>query len=141
MLEITPKPGAAWLEVVSRPTLQSFSSGLSADPILEATVLAAPLLSVKVIYDFFRTTRSMYDDIAFAHEIRSSTRTCLEWDGVFQGKSISGATILVYDASGAIERIRLFHFPYKQLNAFSAELARRQSLETASVNRLSRSAS
>jgi hypothetical protein len=64
----------------------------------------------------------MYDHIVFVHEIRSSTRTCLEWDGVFQGKSISGATILVYDASGAIERIRLFHFPYKQLDAFSADL-------------------
>jgi hypothetical protein len=141
VLEISSQPGAAWLEVVSRPTLQVFSSAFSADPILEATVVAQPLLGVKVIYDFFRTTRSMYDHIGFVHEIRSSTRTCLEWDGVFQGESISGATILSFEASGAIERIRLFHFPYKQLDAFSAELARRQSLETASVNPLSRSAS
>jgi hypothetical protein len=141
VLEITPKPGAAWLEVVSRPTLQAFSSAFSVDPILEATVLPEPLLSLKVIYDFFYTTRSMYEHIAFVHEIRSSTRTCLEWDGVFQGKGISGATILIFEASGAIERIRLFHFPHKQLNAFSAELARRQSLKTASINPLSRSAS
>jgi hypothetical protein len=141
VLEITGQPGAAWLEVVSRPTLQAFSSAFSADPILEAPVLAEPLLSVKVIYDFFRTTQSMYDHIAFMHEIRSSTRTCLEWDGVFQAESISGATILAYDASGVIERIRLFHFPHQQLNAFSAELARRQSLKTASINPSSRSAS
>jgi hypothetical protein len=141
VLEITQQPGAAWLEVVSRPTLQAFSSAFSADPILETPVLAEPLVRIKVIYDFFRTTRSMYDHIAFVHEIRSSTRACLEWEGVFQGKSISGATILAYDASGAIERIRLFHFPHKQLNAFLAELARRQPLKTASSNPLSRSAS
>jgi hypothetical protein len=140
MFEISSPPGAAWLEVVSRSTLQDFSSAFCADPILEAVVVAEPVLGVRAIYDFFRATRSMYEHIAFVHEIRSSTRACLEWDGVFQGEMISGATILIFEASGAIERIRLFHFPHKQLNAFSAELVRRQSLNAVSTNPPSRSA-
>jgi len=140
MFETSSPPGAAWLEVVSRSTLQAFSSAFCADPILEAVVVAEPALGVRAIYDFFRATRSMYEHIAFVHEIRSSTRACLEWEGVFQGESISGATILIFEASGAIERIRLFHFPHKQLNALSTELGRRQSQKTASINPLSRSA-
>jgi hypothetical protein len=137
VLEIAPQSAAAWLEIVSRPTLQAFSSAFCASPILEAPVLAEPVLSVKAIYDFFHTTRSMYDRIGFVHEIRSSSRACLEWEGLFLGESISGATILAYDASGAIERIRLFHYPLEHLNSFSVELVRRQSVKTASINQLS----
>jgi hypothetical protein len=125
VLEVTSAPGAAWLEIVSQQTLQAFSAAFSADPILEATVVPKPLLGVGAIYDFFCTTRSMYDRIAFVHEMRSVAHACFEWEGVFQGEGISGATILSIDARGAIQRIRLFHHPYEQLNAFSAELARR----------------
>jgi hypothetical protein len=126
----TLQPGTAWLEIVRRPTLEEFSCAFSADPILEATVLAMPLLGVARIYQFFCTTRSMYDRIAFVQEARSTASTYLEWEGVFQGKGVSGVTILTYGAEGAIERIRLFHYPYEQLNAFSAELVRRRSLNT-----------
>lgn len=136
MLETTSPPGASWLEVVSRQTIQAFSCAFSADPILEATVVSKPLLGVGAIYDFFCTTRSMYNRIAFVHEMRSVARAYFEWEGVFRGEGISGATILSIDARGAIERIRLFHFPYEQLCAFSVELARRHSLQTESVNTL-----
>ena len=140
MVDITSQPGAAWLEIVSRPTLQEFSCAFCADPILEATVVARPLLGVTAVYEFFCTTRSMYDRIAFVQETRSVARTYLEWEGVFQGKGVSGVTILTYGAEGAIERIRLFHYPYEQLNAFSAELVRRHSLKTESIHTASRSA-
>jgi hypothetical protein len=141
VVDHTSQPGAAWLEIVSRPTLQEFSSAFSVDPILEATVAAKPLLGVAPVYDFFRTTRSMYDRIAFIQENRSIARAYLEWEGVFQGKGVSGVTILTYDAQGAIERIRLFHYPNEQLKSFSVELDRKHSLEMESFNTLSRSAS
>ena len=134
------RPGAEWLDIVSRPTLHEFSRAFSADPILEATVVAKPLLGVAPIYEFFRTTRSMYDRIAFVQETRSIARGYLEWEGVFQGNGVSGVTILTYDAQGAIQRIRLFHYPYEQLSSFSAELVRRHSLNTKSFHTLSRSA-
>jgi hypothetical protein len=141
VIDNTSRPGAAWLEIVSRPTLQEFSCAFSADPILEATVVAQPLLGVAAVYDFFCTTRSMYDRIAFVLETRSVVRAYFEWEGLFQGKAVCGVTILTYSTQGAIERIRLFHYPYEQLNSFSAELVRRLSLETESFNTLSRSAS
>jgi hypothetical protein len=141
VLKIASSPGAAWLEIVSRQTIQAFACAFSADPILEATVVPKPLLGVSAIHDFFCMTRSMYHRIAFVQEMRSVARACFEWEGVFQGELISGATILAYDARGAIERIRLFHFPYEQLNAFSVELARRHSLQTELINQSPRSAS
>lgn len=140
MVDHSSRPGAEWLDIVSRPTLQEFSRAFSEHPILEATVVAKPLLGVALVYEFFRTTRSMYDRIAFVQETRSIARGYLEWEGVFQGKAVSGATILTYGAEGAIERIRLFHYPHEQLNAFSAELVRRRSLNTESINTPSRSA-
>jgi hypothetical protein len=140
VIDNTPQPGAAWLEIVGRPTLQEFSCAFSADPILEATVVAKPLLGVAAVYEFFCTTRSMYDRIAFVQETRTSARAYLEWEGAFQGKGVSGVTILTYGALGAIERIRLFHYPFEQLNSFSVELVRRRSLKTHSFNTLSQSA-
>ena len=137
MVDSTLQPGAAWLAIVRRPTLQEFSCAFSADPILEATVLGKPLIGVARIHEFFCTTRSMYDRIAFVQETRSTASTYLEWEGVFQGKAVSGVTILTYGAQHAIERIRLFHYPYEQRNAFSVELVRRHSLKTESLNTLS----
>jgi hypothetical protein len=140
VVDHSSQPGAEWLDIVSRSTLQEFLGAFSADPILEATVVAKPLLGVAAVYEFFRTTRSMYDRIAFVQETRSSARAYLEWEGVFQNKGVSGVTILTYGAQGAIERIRLFHYPHEQLNAFSAELVRRYSQKTQSINTPSRSA-
>jgi hypothetical protein len=141
VVDHTSPPGAAWLEIVSRTTLQEFSGAFSANPILEATVVTKPLIGVAAVYDFFSTTRSMYDRIAFVQETRSIARAYLEWEGVFDGKGVSGVTILTYGAQGAIEHIRLFHYPYEQLTSFSAELVRRHSLKAESFFTLSRSAS
>jgi hypothetical protein len=135
-LEPTSQPGSAWLEIVGRPNLAAFASGFDSHVTLEATALAMPLQGVDSLYEFFCTTRSMYDSIDFVQEMRSKTHVCLEWEGVFQGKEISGATILTYGSPDVIERIRLFHYPYDQLNAFSAELARRLALKTNSIKTL-----
>jgi hypothetical protein len=125
VLEINSPPGATWLEIVSRSTLRSFSGAFSENPTLEATVLASPIIGAPAIHEFFSATRLMFERIAFIHETRSSSRACIEWDGVFQGRDISGATILAYDVHGAIEHIRLYHFPLEQLNPFATELSQR----------------
>ena len=135
-VEPTLQPGSAWRAIVSRPSVSAFAQAFATQVALEATALSIPLRGVESLYNFFFTTRSMYDRIAFVEEIRSKSRVCLEWEGLFQGKEISGVTILTYDSSGAIERIRLFHYPYEQLNAFSAELVRRHALKTHSIKTL-----
>ena len=141
VFKATSQPGSAWLEIVSRPTIIEFAAAFSPNPILEATVVANPLQGLRSLYQFFRTTRLMYDHIAFVQEMRSDTRVCLEWEGAFQGKDVSGATILVFGPAQAIERVRLFHFPYEQLHAFSNEFARRCELNTESINNPTWSAS
>jgi len=130
MIEMTGPAGSAWLDIVSRSTLPAFASAFTARPTLEAAVVATPMLGVDSIYRFFRTTREMYDRISFVREMRGGGRACLEWEGQFNGKDISGATILAYDMDGLIERIRLFHYPFEQLNAFAADLVRRRALNT-----------
>ncbi len=65
----------------------------------------------------------MYDAINFTHETNSASRTCLEWEGKFRGKDIAGTTVLAFDDNGLIESIRLYHRPYEQVIAYSAELA------------------
>jgi hypothetical protein len=119
MSDVTP--GDVWREIVRRPTLDTFAQAFTADPILEAAVVEGLLKGVGPLFEFFRVTRSMYERIGFIHETRSTTRVCLEWEGLFQGREISGATVLSYER-GVIARIRLYHYPHAQLNAFAVEL-------------------
>src|SRR5476649_1335788 len=99
-------PGSGWVEIIGRATAEAFASAAA-------------------IRRFFDATRGMYDSIVFVHETATELRIHLEWEGVFQGAPIAGATILTRDAGGKIDRIRLYHRPYEQVIAFSAELARR----------------
>ena len=117
--------GHAWLEIVNRPSLEAFATAFVTDAVLEASVLAATIVGVAGMRAFFAATRGMYDSIAFVHETRSATRTCMEWEGQFAGQGIAGATILAHDATGLIERVRIYHRPYAQVIAFSAELEKR----------------
>jgi len=117
--------GQAWLEIIKRPTQEAFASAFTQDVVLDTSVASAPIVGAVAIRTFFDLTRAMYDEIAFVHETRSDTRTHLEWEGRFAGRAIAGTTILAHDAEGAIESIRLYHRPYEQVVAFSAELARR----------------
>jgi len=42
--ERPPYPGAAWTEIVSRPTLDEFSRAFASDVVLEASVLSHPIV-------------------------------------------------------------------------------------------------
>jgi hypothetical protein len=92
---------------------------------LDTSVASASIVGAVAVRAFFDATRAMYEQIAFVHETRSDTRTHLEWESRFAGREIAGTTILAHNAEGAIESIRLYHRPYEQVIAFSAELAHR----------------
>jgi hypothetical protein len=119
------RPAEDWLAILSRPTLEAFAEAFVAMPTLEASVLATPIRDARGIRAFFHATRAMYDVIAFTAEHRWDVWTCLEWEGLYRGRPIAGATLLITDANGAIERIRLFHTPLDQVVAFAADLSRR----------------
>jgi hypothetical protein len=121
----TPAPDHGWVEIIQRPTQEVFAAAFTQDVVLDTSVASGPMVGATAIRHFFDATRAMDDAIAFVHETSSSSRTCLEWEGSFEGRPVAGTTILARDAVGTIESIRLYHRPYGQVLAFSAELARR----------------
>jgi hypothetical protein len=121
----TDRPGQDWLDVVARPTFEGFASAFTEGVTLVTSIASAPLVGPVALRHFFEATRTMYDTIAFAHEMSVGTRTCLEWRGKFQGREVAGVTVLRRNAQGRIESIQLLHSPYEQVIAFSTELARR----------------
>jgi hypothetical protein len=118
-------PGQAWSEIIKRPTLGEFSVAFTTDVALDASVLPRTVRGAPDIRAVFDATREMYDTIAFSREENSASRTYLEWEGVFGGHLVAGATVLAKDAVGLIESIRLYHRPLFLVNEFSADLLRR----------------
>jgi hypothetical protein len=118
-------PGRLWSEIIKRPTLEEFAAAFITDVALDASVLPRTIRGASDVRAFFDATKGMYDAIAFRREENSTSRTYLEWDGMFGGHAVAGATILAKDADGLIESVRLFHSPLFLVNDFSAELLRR----------------
>jgi hypothetical protein len=118
-------PGHIWSEIIRRPTLGEFAAAFTTDVALDASVLPTTIRGAPDVQTVFDATRGMYDRIAFIREENSASRTYLEWEGVFGGRPVAGATILAKDAAGLIEGVRLYHSPLFLVNAFSAELLRR----------------
>ena len=118
-------PGRSWLEIIQRPTPEAFAAAFTKDVVLDASVLPRPITGAADVRAFFGATGAMYDAIAFKHELTVGSRTCLEWEGTFQGHDVAGVTVLTKDAAGLIESIRLYHRPYDMVIAFSADLAGR----------------
>jgi hypothetical protein len=119
------RPGAEWLGIVVRAAVEDFARAFTIEPVLEASVIPAPIVGVADIHAFFQATRSMYDRIAFTREVRAGAQTYLEWEGEYRAHGVAGVTILTAAANGAIERIRLFHLPFDQVVEFSSDLRRR----------------
>lgn len=117
--------GQDWMDILGRPTQEAFASAFTKEVALVASVTSAPIVGPVSVRHFFDATRTMYDTIAFVHETSAGSRTCLEWQGKFQGRDVAGVTILSRNAQGLIAGVQLFHSPFEQVEAFSAELARR----------------
>lgn len=118
-------PGHAWAEILKRPTQEEFAAAFSKEIAIDTSIATLSIIGPVDLRSFFDASRTMYDTINFTHETSSGSRTCLEWEGKFQGRDIAGTTILAFDANGAIESIQLYHRPYEQVIAYSAELGRR----------------
>jgi hypothetical protein len=118
-------PGHTWTEILKRPTQEGFAAAFAKNVVIDTSVATRAIVGPVDLRAFFDASRTMYDAIAFTHETNSGLRTCLEWQGQFQGNDIAGTTILAFDATGVIESIQLYHRPYAQVLAYSAELGRR----------------
>jgi hypothetical protein len=118
-------PGHRWTEILKRPTQEAFAAAFSKDVVIDTSIAMRSIVGPLDLRAFFDASRTMYDAINFTHETSSGSRTCLEWEGKFQGKGIAGTTILAFGETGAIESVQLYHRPYEQVIAYSAELGRR----------------
>jgi hypothetical protein len=122
---VADTPGGQWLAIISRPTLEGFSAACTPDVTLSLSVAEGPVVGPAAVRHLFNTTRTMYDGFAFVHEARDASRTYMEWEGRFQGRPVSGVTILSFTENGLILEIQLYHRPSGQVLAFAAELAQR----------------
>ncbi len=122
--DVSP-PGQDWMEIIRRPSQDAFAAAFTSDAVLDASVASGTIAGVSEIRRFFDATRSMYDQIAFVSEASCGSQTYLEWEGWFAGRSVAGITVLRKNPAGLIASIRLYHRPYDQVLAFSAELSRR----------------
>jgi hypothetical protein len=118
-------PGHTWTEILKRPTQEAFAAAFAKNVVIDTSIATRSIVGPVDLRAFFEASRTMYDDIHFTHETNSGSRTCLEWQGKFQGDDIAGTTILAFDATGVIESIQLYHRPYEQVIAYSAELGSR----------------
>ncbi len=121
----TNPPGYFWTKILKRPTREAFAAAFSKNVTIDTSITTRSIIGPVDLQSFFDASRTMYDAINFTHETNSASRTCLEWEGKFRGKDIAGTTILAFDDNGLIESIRLYHRPYEQVIAYSAELGRR----------------
>ena len=118
-------PGQSWTEILKRPTQEAFAAAFSDNIVINTSIASRPITGAVDLRHFFDASSTMYDAIHFTREIKSGSHTCLEWEGKFQGSDIAGTTILARDANGLIESIQLYHRPYTQVIAYSAEIGRR----------------
>ena len=125
MTNHSAKPGDAWVKIVSETDPQKFASAFAANARLDLSVTSGPFIGPENLRRYFNASRGMFQRIAFTHETTAGSRICLEWEGEFNGHDVAGATILVRNAAGAIESIQIYHRPFEQVIAFSAELAKR----------------
>ena len=117
--------GRDWLAILSRPTVAEFASAFAESAVLEASVLAAPIIGAAGIRAFFAAPLAMYDQIQFTSEYRAAGRTWLEWKGEYPSLPVAGETILATGTDGAIACVRIFHMPLKQVIAFAADVQHR----------------
>ncbi len=119
-------PGQAWLAIVQRPTDEAFTDAFTKDVVLDTSVFSRSIVGPADVRRFFEASRAMYDAIRFTRETSAGARTCLEWEGKVPGGRTSPERRSSASTPTALSKgIQLYHRPYEQVVAYSAELGRR----------------
>ena len=120
-----PETGSGWLEILTRKEFEDFAGAFTRDVTLETAVTRDVLKGPAAIRSYFNATKTMFQSIAFKSRVSMQGKTYLEWNGVYNGRSMSGVTILGMKGDGRINEIEVYYRPYEQLVLFSAEVASR----------------
>jgi len=115
-----------WTQAFERKSATAFAEAFSSDIVLEASVLARPVVGIEQVKTVMGTASKIYEALSFTHEASSGARTYLEWEAqAFGGEKLSGITILTKNEHGKVVRAAIHHRPLGGALKFSAELGRR----------------
>ncbi len=115
-----------WTKAFAEKSTKSFAEVLAEDVILEASVLARPIVGRSRARDVLGAASKIYEALTFTHQAERGERTYLEWEAkAFGDQSIAGVTVLTKGAEGQIARIAIHHRPLGPALRFSAELRER----------------
>jgi hypothetical protein len=118
-------PASRWGDSLADPSGAAFAEIVSADVVLEGSVLALPLRGRPAVWVTLRAAAGMYDELTFTSDAERAGRAYLDWTATALGLPVAGVTVLYSDHGGRFGRIALHHRPLGAVVAFSAELARR----------------
>ena len=128
---VDPPDGASaapqgWTRAFERKSAAAFAEAFAPGIVLEASVLAKPVVGAEQVKTVMGTASAIYEALTFTQQATEGQRTYLEWEAqAFGGEKLSGITILTRDDAGKIARAAIHHRPLGGALKFSAELGRR----------------
>ena len=115
--------GRNWRDAFAGGTEHGFGVSFADEVVLEASVLAKPLVGRAVVQTVMAEASRIYDSLAFTHEADGAERTYLEWAATMpQSERLFGVTVLTKGDDGAIVHIAIHHRPLGPALRFSREL-------------------
>ncbi|MFL6660525.1 MAG: alpha/beta fold hydrolase [Rhizobacter sp.] len=115
-----------WTRAFEEKSATSFAEAFAAEIVLEASVLAKPVVGADQVKTVMAAASTIYEALAFTQEATDGPRTYLEWEAqAFGGEKLSGVTILTKNDAGKIVRAAIHHRPLGSALKFSVELGRR----------------
>jgi hypothetical protein len=118
--------GSEWRAIAQKSGTREFAAAFTANPVLETSVLNGPLVGTAAVEGSLSRPPTACTILSGSRrKTNDGRKNYLEWEGRVFGKDVGGTTILVRDATGLIESIRLYHRPLQVVLEFSKELALR----------------
>ena len=115
-----------WTRAFKQKSAAAFADAFASDIVLEASVLAKPVVGAQRVKTVMEAASTIYEALAFTQEAMQGPRTYLEWEAqAFGGEKLSGITILTRNEDGKIVRAAIHHRPLGSALKFSTELGRR----------------
>jgi pimeloyl-ACP methyl ester carboxylesterase len=115
-----------WTRAFEQKSAAAFADAFAADIVLEASVLAKPVVGAEQVKTVMGAASKIYEALEFTHEAMQGLRTYLEWEAqAFGGEKLCGITILTKNADGKIVRAAIHHRPLGSALKLSTELGRR----------------
>lgn len=125
----TPEPEVApqgWTRAFEAQSADAFADAFAPDVVLEASVLAKPVIGIDQVKTVMSTASRIYEALTFTREAHNGRHDYLEWEVMaFGGEQMSGITVLTKNAEGRIVHVAIHHRPLGGALKFSTELGRR----------------